>query len=245
MNARVAAVVKTGLREFRRTPVLLALLAVLPAYFVGVFVLLVPDTTVPLAIAGSRVSISMTAFAAVLMTGVAVAIVCGIVGLFLVLASERADDRLRLAGCGGLELVLSRITTLSATVAVVTVVSAGVALQVFTPTNTTGFVLLAGIMGITYGVVGVVVGLLVDKLAGVYVMLFVPMIDVLLFQNPLATQQPEWATYLPGHYATKALFDAGFTPEIDAGTALGSVGYATVLLTVCMVVFYRATAVSS
>lgn len=245
MNSRVATVAKMGLREFRRTPVLLALLAVLPAYFVGVFVLLVPDTTVPVAVTGARVSISMTAFAAVLMTGVAVAIVSGIVGLFLVLASERADDRLRLAGYRGLELVLARISTLSAAIAVVTLVSVGVALQVFMPTNITGFVLLTGVMGVTYGVVGVVVGLLIDRLAGVYVMLFVPMIDVLMFQNPLATQQPGWTTYLPGHYATKALFDAGFTSGIDSGTTLGAVGYATVLLTVCMVVFYRSTTVEA
>jgi predicted branched-subunit amino acid permease len=83
VTSRVSTAVGMGLREFRRMPVLLGLLLFLPAYFVGIFVLLVPDTTVPIPLDGGAVAVAMPAFAAVFMTAVAVAILSGVVGLFL------------------------------------------------------------------------------------------------------------------------------------------------------------------
>jgi hypothetical protein len=232
-----------GLREFRRTPVLVALLLVLPAYFVGAFVLLVPDVDVPLRLGATTTTVSMTAFAAAFMTAVSVAILSGIVGLFLMQASEAADDRLRLAGYSGLELVLARVLTLGTGVTVVSAVAVGVAVQVFAPASVWGFTALTGVLGITYGVVGVSVGPLFDRLGGVYVMLLVPLVDVLLFQNPLASGVPWWADYLPGHHATAALFEVAFTGSVEPGTVLGAVGYAAVLTGASVAVFSRTSAV--
>lgn len=61
------------------------------------------------------------------MTAVSVAILSGIVGLFLVLTSGAADDRLRLAGYDGFELVVARVVTLGVGVALVSAVAVGVA----------------------------------------------------------------------------------------------------------------------
>jgi hypothetical protein len=74
-------------------------------------------------------------------------------------------------------------------------------------------------------------------------MLFVPLVDSLLFQNPLATAVPDWATSLPGHHATAALFDAAFTSGVTRTTALGAAGYAAILLAASDLVFSRATGV--
>ena len=245
MNRRIPAAVTMGVREFRRTPVLVVLLLVLPAYFVGVFVLLVPETDIPLSVGGTTTTVSMSAYAAAFMTAVAVAILSGIVGLFVVLTSEAADDRLRRAGYSGLELVVARIVTLGAGVAVVTAVAVSVAVQVFQPADLRAFTAVAGLLGITYGVVGVLVGLLFDELGGVYVMLLVPLVDVLLFQNPLASDLPWWNEYLPGHYATAALFDTAFTAGTGIGTIFGAIGYATVLTALSVVVFHHMTQVES
>jgi hypothetical protein len=108
----------------------MVLLLALPVYFVGAFVLLVPETDIPLTVGETTTIVSMSAFAATFMTAVAVAILSGIVGLFLVLASGAADDRLRLAGYSGVELIVSRVGTLTASVAVVSVVAVSVAVQV-------------------------------------------------------------------------------------------------------------------
>lgn len=234
-----------GLREFWRTPVLVVLLLVLPAYFVGVFVLLVPEVDIPVTIGGTTVTVSMSAYAAAFMTAASVAIVSGIAGLFLVLASEAADDRLRLAGYSGVELVVARVGTLGASVVVVGGVAVLVAVQVFEPTHLVGFTAITGLLGVTYGVVGVIVGLLFDELGGVYLMLLVPLVDVLLFQNPLADDVPGWADYLPGHYGTRALFDAAFTAGIDGGTVVGATAYAFLLTASSVVVFHHVTQVES
>lgn len=245
MNRRVSAAVTMGLREFRRTPALVVLLLVLPGYFIGAFVLLVPETDIPLRIGETTATVSMSAFAAAFMAAVSVAILSGIVGLFLVLTSDAADGRLRLAGYSGLELVAARVGTLGVGVAVVSVVTVGVTFLVFKPAHLWTFTVMTGLLGLTYGVVGVIVGLLFDELGGVYVMLLVPLVDVLLFQNPLASDIPWWADYLPGHYATAALFDTAFTTGAEVGTVLNAVGYATVLTAVSAVVFYRVTRVNS
>lgn len=245
MNRRITAAVSMGIREFRRTPFLVVLLLVLPAYFVGAFVLLVPETDVPLTLGETTTTVSMSAFAATFMTAVGVAILSGIVGLFLVLSSGAADSRLRLAGYGSAELVVARVGTLAVGAAVVSVIAVSVAVQVFEPVHLWAFAALTGLLGVTYGVVGVIVGLLFDRLAGVYVMLLVPLVDVLLFQNPLASDTPGWTVYLPGHYATAALFETAFTDSVGLETVLGALGYATALVGVGVVAFHYITAVES
>jgi ABC-2 type transport system permease protein len=243
MSGHVTTALSMGLREFRRTPVLLALLAVLPAYFVGVFVVLVPDETVQMLLDGTAASVPMSAFAAAFMTPLTVAVLSGIVGLFLVQTSREADDRLRLAGYSTPALILSRVGILGVGSAVVTAVSILVALRAFSPEHLGVFVAATLLVGLSYGFIGVIVGLAVDRLGGVYVMLFAPMVDVLMFQNPLATEMPAWTKLLPSHYATNVLFDAAFSTGVETGEFVSAAAYAVALLTAGMVVFHRATTV--
>jgi ABC-2 type transport system permease protein len=241
MHRRVRTAVGMSLREFRRTPVLLALLAFLPAYIIGAFVLLVPDTDVPVRLDGAVLQIPMPEFAAAFMTPVTVAILSGIVGLFLVRTSQAADDRLRLAGYGAADLVVSRVGTLAVGVVVVTAVAVVVAVATFSPESPALFVAATLLVGLTYGIVGVIVGVVLGRLGGVYTLLFAPMVDVLMFQNPLATDTPGWTTLLPSHFATNAAFDAAFSGDVAAADFVGAAVYALVLLAVSVGVFYAAT----
>lgn len=244
MNRAIRTAMAMGVREFTRTPILIALLAFLPAYIIGVFVWLVSDTAVPITLDGTTVQVPMTDVAAAFMTPVAVAILSGIVGLFLVRSSRAADDRLRLAGYGATDLVVSRVGTLTLGSLVVTAVSVLVAVLAFDPKHVTAFAAATALVGVTYGILGVVVGLVLDRLGGVYVMLFAPMIDVLMFQNPLATESLDWTTVLPSYFATNALFDAAFTTSLDSWDFVGAVGYALILLIVAIGIFYRSTNVA-
>ncbi|MHB9286928.1 hypothetical protein ACKVMT_07785 [Halobacteriales archaeon Cl-PHB] len=241
MNRRVATAMRMGAREYRRTPVLLALLAFLPAYIIGAFVWLVDDTPVPVRIDGTAVTVPMSDFAAAFMTPVTAAILSGIVGLFLVHLSQAADGRLRLAGFGAVDLLVSRVGTLAIGSLVVTAASVTVALLAFSPAHVFGFVAATALVGLTYGLLGVVVGLLLDELGGVYVLLFGPMVDVLLFQNPLATDPPGWTAVLPSHFAVNALFEAAFTAGSDAADLFAASAYVLLLFTVALGVFVRVT----
>jgi len=244
MNRRVATAVTMGVRTFRRTPVLAALLVFLPAYIIGAFVLLVPDVDVPITLGGTTVAVPMPDFAAAFMTPVTVAIPSGIVGLFLVQTSRTADDRLRLAGYGAADLVVSRVGTLGIGTVVATAASAFVAVLAFSPESVAPFVAATLLVGLTYGILGVVVGIVLGRFGGVYVMLLSPMVDALMFQNPLATDAPEWTKLLPSHYATNALFDAAFTASVDAWDFGAAVAYAAALLAIGVLVFHRATEVA-
>ena len=77
-------------------------------------------------------------------------------------------------------------------------------------------VLLAALV---YGLLGVLAGIVVDRLAGVYLALFGTMIDLFLVQNPLA-DPPGYAALLPGHAPVELAVDAGFS----TGVALATVG---------------------
>lgn len=241
MQRRITSAVEMSVREFARTPVLIALLAFLPVYMIGVFVWLVPDATVPLTIDGTTVTVEMGAFAAAFMTPVTVAILSGIVGLFLMQTSQMADRRLRLAGYQASELVTARVGLLTAGSVIVTGASLAVALFAFTPENVAAFAIAAILVGVTYGILGVIVGIVLNRLSGVYVMLFAPMVDILMFQNPLATDSPTWTTVLPGHFATNALMDAAFTSGGNFNDFLAASGYVLVLLSTGIILFYRAT----
>jgi hypothetical protein len=247
MNRRIQAAVTMGLREFYRTPALVAVLLILPAYLIGAFVFLVPKTNISVSLGEITATVSMPAFATVFETAVSVAILSGIVGLFLVLSSKAADNRLRLAGYSDLELIVARVGALGANVVVATAVTVGVAVQVFQPANFWAFTTIVGLLGITYGAAGILVGLLFDKLGGVYVILLVPFWDVhfLLFQDTLISDLLWWTEYLPGHYATTALFNAAFTAGVDIHTVLNIIGYATVFTVLSVVVFHHLTRIKS
>lgn len=241
MERRTTTAIEMSVRKFARTPVLIALLAFLPAYMIGVFVWLVPDSTIPLTIDGTTVTAEMSAFAAAFMTPVTVSVLSGIVGLFLMQTSQMADSRLRLAGYHARELVTARVGLLTAGSVIVTGASLTVALLAFTPENVAAFAGAAVLAGVTYGILGVIVGIVLDSLPGVYVMLFAPMVDILMFQNPLATESPTWTTVLPGHFATSALMDAAFTSGGGLDDFFAAGGYVLALMSVGAIVFYRAT----
>lgn len=243
MNTRVRTAVAMGLREFRRTPVLIGLLVVLPLYFIGGFMNIVPDATLTVPISDETVTITLPEFVAALVTPVTAGLLSGIIGLFLMHSSKAADDRLRLAGYQSRELIVSRVSLLAAGGLIVSGVSLAIVLVGFTPQSIPAFVAATVLTALTYGVLGVIVGVLLNRLAGVYVMLFAPYVDMLMFQNPMATDSAAWTKLLPGYFTTKATMDAAFTSGLDSWNFVGATGYCIAVLLIGIAVFHRITAV--
>lgn len=238
----VATALLSGLRQYRRTPVLLALLVVLPAYAVGVFARIAPAGTVALHLPGDEtVRAGLPETLAVLMTPMAAALVGGVAGLFLLQSTAGADARLVIAGVRPHALVLARLGQLAVVGAVVTVVAVGVALTSVAPEHLGWFAAATVLGALTYGALGAVAGLVVDRLAGVYLVLFGSLVDLFLFQNPLATDAPDAAALLPGHYVVGPASDAAFGASVDAGLFGVGVAYLGVLTAVAAGAFYRAT----
>lgn len=239
--SRVTTAVEMGLREYRRTPVLLALLVFLPAYLVGLFALVAPDSPAAVHVGGETVRTELTTALPAFTAPMAAALVTGIAGLFLMRATADADARLVLAGYRPWQVVLARLGLLGTVSAVATVVAVAVARLFVTPAAIAWFVAAVFLTGLVYGAVGAVAGLVLGRLAGVYAILFGSMVDLFLFQNPLATDAPEVATYLPGHFPLTLAVDAAFAPGVDASAAAWSLGAVAVLTAAASLAFYRAT----
>jgi len=241
-TSHVQTAIATGLREYARTPVLLALLVVAPAYLVGLFGYAAPDTLVPVDVPNSGQTMVpladvLTALGVVLVA----AMVGGLVGLFVVQSATNADGRLVIAGFAPASILLARGTLVAAAATATVSVSMAVALVVFSPANALGLAVAGLLTALSYGLVGVVVGTQVDRLAGVWILLFAPLLDVVLYQNPLAAETKTLATLLPSHAAMRLAVDAGFGSGLDWSPLVPAVMYFVGTAVVATVLYYRRT----
>jgi len=224
--ARIRAVAMVGGRDVYRDPVLVGLLLVIPAYFVGAWGMIVPDQEFPADIATADGTATLTVPFPELMTTliapVTAALLVGITGLFIVQRSAAVDRRLTVTGFRVSELLAARFVILATiTVLVVSIVTA-VAYLHLTPEHLSWFVLALALAAGTYGAVGALVGLLVGRMAGVYILLFVPMLDILLLQSPMADPD-DWIRWLPGHHATELALSAAFASDVATGHVVPAV----------------------
>jgi hypothetical protein len=239
-SGRLATAFEMGLREYARTPVLLALLAFLPAYFVGIFVYVLPASEVPITIPGAgRTLVATIEVYGVLLIPMMGALIGGLAGLFVMLTAREADGRLVVAGYRPVQLVVGRY----ALIAIAGLVAVGVSLAVlaieFVPERVGWVVVASLLLALTYGMLGTLSGLVLSRLAGVYTMLMLPMIDVFFFQNPMV-EDPHWtAAYLPAHGVIEVATDAGFTDGVSLNPLLGSAAYFVLAALLATGAFYR------
>ncbi|WIV68473.1 MMPL family transporter [Natrialbaceae archaeon AArc-T1-2] len=217
-----------GGRDVLRDPVLVGLLIILPAYFVGVWVAIVPDEELLLEVAASGgtevVEPTFDELMGAVVAPVTGALVAGISALFLVQRSWSVDARLLVVGFRRLEVLAARFGVLSAVVAVVVAVSTATLAIHFVPEHPGWFVLALVLAAGVYGAIGAVAGTFLGRMAGVYLMLFAPLIDIFVLQFPLA-DPPSWASWLPGHHAMELALSAAFASDVAIGHANWAVGY--------------------
>lgn len=218
--SRVRTAAGMGVREYARTPVLLALLVGLPAYVVVFFGQVVPEGSVALSVPGEGfVRVSLGAATAVTMAPMAAALVGGVAGLFLVQSARDVDGRLVLAGMRVREVLAARFAVLGLAALLAGGVSVAALAVTHVPEAPAWFLAATVAAGLSYGALGVLVGLVLDRLAGVYVMLFGPLLDLFLAQSPFAADPVAVAPYLPGHYPVEVALDAAFTATVSLETA--------------------------
>jgi len=229
-----------GLREYARMPVLLVLLLFLPAYFVLVFTAVMPDQSVLIEVpVQGRMRVAMTSMTAVLMTPMASALISGVAGLFLMQSAKAVDGRLTIAGVSPSAILVARSSVLAVVAVTAGIVSLVVLSLTYVPERAGWFLAATVLTGLQYGAVGVVVGLVVNRLAGVYVLMFGPLLDIFIAQSPLATETPAIAPYLPSHYPLQLAFDAAFTVRIDLTNGWLGAGYLLGLWLIATYTLYR------
>lgn len=239
-GGRTLTLFTRGVRQYLRTPVLLLLLVLLPADMVGLVMRESSDMIVPLSVTGGGTLIlRLQDVTGVFMGPLAAAVVGGIFGLFVMQRARDADSRLAIAGFRPFEVVLARLGLIAVACLLVTGVVVVVLTTQFTPEYLPLYAVAVFLAAISFGMIGALLGLMIDRLAGLYAMLFVPMVDILLFQNPISPRSLPWASALPGHHVTQAAIDASFGEGFDELSLLLAVAYVCVLVAVTTGAFHR------
>lgn len=244
-GGQLATALRMGLIDYRRNPVLGILLVVVPTVFIllakavtqpGPFTLpLVEDSTttehtfwLPDVHAGTMAPIALGALSA-------------LAGLFVLTDARTGDRRLMLAGFRARSLLTARLGTLAMAVLLITAATLAVTALVFEPRQWPGFAAAALLIAATYGLVGVVLGAIFGRVAGVFIAFLVPFLDLGLGQSPMLRPEPEpWAHLLPGYGASRVMLDTGLTDHFDqTGPLLAALAWLAGLALTTTALFHR------
>lgn len=247
---RLSTLFEVTIRENTRNYVLIGLLIFLPIAFITVAIAVTQDALMPieLSIDGEPQTVmrGLPAVHGVAMVPLTSTILAGIVGLLLMQDVRNTDGRLVLSGYRAREVILARLGTLGILAALVTVVSVGVMAYDVWPEQPLFFLLSLFVVTLLYGLVGMLIGVFLDRVAGLWTLLVVSMLDIGLFQSPLFPMGDDswWVAILPGHYPMEVIFDTGLTASFDTLTQLGwGLLYLLVVVVVATLVFSRITEV--
>ncbi|GAA3164252.1 hypothetical protein GCM10010531_15560 [Blastococcus jejuensis] len=219
-RAQLSGGLRMGIRDYGRNPVLWALLIAVPVVFVLLATAATPDaqTTLPLIEKGRAVLLTfrLPDVHAGTMTPIAVGSLSALAGLFIALDARAGDQRLILSGYGRGSLLTARMLVIALAVLLVSVVSLSVTAAVFNAQQWTVYIGATLLLGATYGLVGVAIGFLLGRVAGVFVAFLVPFLDLGIGQSPmLRSEPPRRAEFMPGYGASRMLLDGGLTRTFD------------------------------
>lgn len=222
--SRLTVGLRFAWREYRRNRALWVLLLALPIFFITLSIATTPDSpaSVELAEGDQRavVVLSMVDVHGAIMVAITVAFLTGMAGLFVVLGSAEADRRLVIAGFRPREVLAARLGVIALAATLVSAVALAVTAMSFTPQVWLTFALATLAIALTYGMIGVLLGPLVGRLGGLYLMFLLPFLDVGLAQNIMFdAAPPSWAAWMPAYGAVRVLVDGAFTPTFDETSA--------------------------
>lgn len=222
-----------ALRDEERRPFLLVLLVILPVYIIARSVAITEATPQTVGLPGGEVITStMRDIHGAVMAGIVVAFVCGLVGIFVVRAAFRADQRLVLAGMQPRQVIGARLVVVLAASALVVLMSALATAYYFDPASLLPFVVGLVLLALTYAAIGALAGAILDKLAATYLVLFLAMTDLGIVQNPMFGDgnPAPWAVLLPGYGPSQVMVGGAFSDSFAAtGELLLALGWIVVL----------------
>ncbi|MGW5193393.1 ABC transporter permease [Kribbella sp. NPDC004138] len=237
---------RMGLRDNRRNPALLALLVAVPVVFIWLSEAVTEDGYLKMQVvdAGQTVTRSfwLPDVHAGTMTPIAVASLATLAGLFIVLDARTGDRRLALAGFPRGMLLVVRICIVGLAAVVVTAAALAVTALVFDAQQPLLYAAGNILVAATYAMIGVCLGPLFGRVAGVLIAFLVPFLDLGIAQSPmLRTEPPAWAHFLPGYGADRVLLDGGLTSGFDqTGPLLLALAWLTALTIAGTLLFRRA-----
>jgi hypothetical protein len=215
-----------GVKDAARNRVLWPLLVAVPVVFVLLAVATTPDEfQIMKAPEGGRlfdVRVWLPDVHGGTMAPIAIGSLAALVGLFTVLGSRGADQRLALAGFRRGSLLSARLVVVAAGSLLATAASLAVTTMVFDAAQWGAYIGANVLLALTYALIGALLGPVFGRVGGVLIAFLLPFIDLGIEQSAmLHPVPPGWAHALPGYGASRVLVDAALTPRFDEWAALG------------------------
>ena len=219
-SGQLLTALRLGLVDLRRNPVLLVLLVIVPAAFVLLSKATTPGRPLVVRVTESGVTADRPFWFpdvhAGAMAPIGIGALAALVGMFVVVDAAGGDRRLRLAGYRTSVVLAARFGAVAAAAIVITAATLAVTATVFDAKQWAGYAAANLLVAATYALIGVIIGPLLGKVAGVFVAFLIPFLDLGIIQSPmLRPEPPDWAGFLPGYGSTKLLFDTGLTATFD------------------------------
>jgi hypothetical protein len=242
-----AAGLWAAVREYRRDRVLWALLLVVPVTFVALAAAQTPTKPMPVAlINGARhftTMISLRHIHAGEMASIASALLAGITGLFVVTGSADGDRRLVLAGFKPRQALTGHLGVIAGAAVLTSALSLAISAAFFTPRSWVEYAGADILIALTYAMIGVLLGPLVGRLGGLYLLLLLSIVDVGYGQTVMFHPNPPgWGAFLPARGGERLMLDGAFTTGFEQyGPLLLGLGWLAALTLAAVWVFRRRT----
>jgi hypothetical protein len=236
-----------GWHDWRRTPVLWILLAVVPAVYIWLSDVITPHGSTPIGLKENGVSFTALVDPAHIHAGtmapMAVGSLAALTGIFIVLDAREADQRLVLAGQRPSVVLATRVGMVLIAAAMATAASIAVTATVFEPHQWPLYATALTLSAVTYALIGVLIGPVFGRVSGAFLAFLIPFVDLGIGQSPMIRGEPAgWAQYLPGYGSIRVLIDAALTSSFDElGALTVALGWIAVL-TLATVILFRRTA---
>ena len=231
---QLRAAIRAGLTDWSRNRVLWVLLAAVPAVFIVLATALAPGSLVRLTLDenGRQVTkVVNLAFSAgiypAFMAPMAIVSLAALAGMFIILDSRAADQRLVLAGQRRGALLAGRLTWVALAALLATGVSLAVAAILADIEQWGGYIAASTLLALTYALIGVILAPLFGRVAGVLIAFLIPFLDLGIAQDPmLHASPPAWAHLLPGYGGFRMLTTAVLTHgPAQAGPLLAALAW--------------------
>jgi hypothetical protein len=241
---------RKGVRQYGRNPALWSLLVAVPFIFIWLSKLITEEQYSLMRVLDDGREIDVRLWLpdthAGTMAPIAVASLATVAGLFIALGNREGDRRLVLSGMHRSALLLGRFGEVGVAVLITSAASLAVTAMVFPakqwPAFVGGMLLLASV----YALLGMCLGFLLGRVAGVLIAFVVPFLDLGITQSPMLRLEPPGpAVLLPGYGPYRLLIDTGLTDEFDeTGGLLIGLGWVAALTVVVTIMFVSRTSIA-
>ena len=238
---------RMGVRQYGRNPALWALLVAVPFIFIWLSKLITEEQYSVMRVLDDRRQIDVRLWLpdthAGTMAPIAVASLATVAGLFIALGNREGDRRLVQSGMHRSALLLGRFGEVGVAVLITSAASLAVTAMVFPAKQWPGFVGGILLLAAVYALLGMCLGFLLGRVAGVLIAFVVPFLDLGITQSPMLRLEPPGpAVLLPGYGPYRLLIDTGLTEEFDeTGGLLLGLGWVAALTAVVTIMFVRRT----